>query len=169
MENASKALLMAGGILLALILLTAFVYLFGQVSQNAKEQDRLQQMEQINEFNAQYEAYQRNLLIGVDIASVCNKANSNNIKNQNKDINEEIHIYVTFMEGWEEFNKKTKYDMTTYDFDGMKKNNSDKFYSFKTKYFKCTKVEYNSDTGKVKALYFTEIDGIALLRNEVES
>lgn len=172
MENASKALIIAGGILLALILLATFVYLFGLMTQNTKEQDRVQLMEQIAEFNKQYESYERNLLRGVDIASVCNKANNYNIQNEKKDIKERIVIHVTLMADWENLSKNTDYimtDRTIFDFDKMKKNESSKFYEFKIKYFKCTKVEYSRETGKVTAMYFKEINGMALLKNEIES
>lgn len=168
MENASKALIIAGGILLALILLGTFVYLFGLMTQNTNEQDRVKLMEQIVEFNKEFESYERNLLRGVDIASVCNKANNYNIQNEKKDINESIVIHVTLMNDWEDLSKDTDYimtDRTKFDFDKMKKNESSKFYEFKTKYFKCTKVEYSQDTGKVTAMYFKEIDGIGLLRD----
>ena len=166
MENATKALIMAGGILLALIILAAFTYLMGQMSITAKEQDRVKLLEQVSEFNKQYEAYERNLLRGVDIASVCNKANSNNMINERKEIEEEIRVYVTFIQDWDDKAKDIKHDMTEFNFDNLKKNESDKFYTFKTKYFKCEKMEYNEDTAKVTALYFTEIDGKALLGGE---
>jgi len=171
MENASKALIIAAGVLLALILLGTFIYLFGQMSQVAREQDRVELMEQISEFNKQYESYQRNLLRGVDIASVCNKAKSYNEKNKRQDINEEIHVYVTLISDWDDFSKNTRYKMTDDDgpdWDNIRNNDSDSFYTFKIKYFKCDKIEYSKDTGKVTALYFTEID-VSDKFEEVES
>ena len=171
MENASKALIIAGGMLLALIILAAFVYLLGQMSLVTKEQDRVELMEQVNEFNKQYLAYERNLLRGVDIASVCNKAKSYNVKNRKQDIDEQIHIYVTLMSDWEIsdseiFSKDTQYKMTDEggpNWNDIRNNKSDIFYDFKIRYFKCNKVEYSKDTGKVTALYFAQIDGLKLL------
>ena len=81
MENATKALMIAAGILIAIMLMGSFIYLFNQISENTNAQDKEKLMEQINEFNKPYEAYQRNLIRGVEIASLCNKANSYNTKN----------------------------------------------------------------------------------------
>ena len=170
MENASKALVIAGGILIALMILASFMFLFNQMSENANLQDEQQKAEEIVEFNSPYEVYQRNLLRGYDIVTVSNKANDYNINYRNKteetDINQEIHIYVTFkLDDWEEFRKNTSYDLTAY-FKDLRKNNKEKFDIFEEKYFKCTKMEYNNITGKIKALYFEEQDGIALLEKD---
>ena len=89
MENASKALLIAAGILIAIIIIGAFVYLFGEMARYSDTQATGEQMEQINQFNKEYEAYQRNWLRGIEIASVTNKAQSYNIASNRKETGEE--------------------------------------------------------------------------------
>lgn len=166
MENATKALMIAAGILFALILFGTFIYLFTQISQNSNLQDKAKLMEQVNEFNKPYEAYQRNLIRGVEIASLCNRANSYNTQNYDLGKEEKIHIYITLtLEDWEEKRKNVQYDMTGYNFDQMKKNNAQGFHDFKIKYFKCEKIEYNKNTGKVNKMYFIEVDEEALFEN----
>lgn len=58
MENAAKALLMTGGILIAILLLTLFAYLFGQMAESTSNiYDTLEKSE-IAEFNQQFLNYE---------------------------------------------------------------------------------------------------------------
>lgn len=73
MENASKALLIAGGVLIALIIIGALMLMFTNLNdyQNTKvESDRT---EQITKFNNQYEAYNRKDVRGSELYSLLNK------------------------------------------------------------------------------------------------
>lgn len=164
MENASKALLIAAGILIAIIILGAFIYLFGEMARYSDTQATEEQMEQINQFNKEYEAYQRNWLRGIEIASVTNKAQSYNIASQRKETGEEIRIYMTLtLNSWESYQANRQYDITNVNFESMKNNQKDSFDVFKQKYFRCDRITYDENTGKVNALYFTEVDGLGIL------
>lgn len=95
MENASKALLMAAGILIGLILLTSGVYLFNTIrsSQQAKYANLSE--EQILAYNAEFESYDKQRMYGTDVITVLNKAIDLNTQNEwysNKD----YQIDVTF-------------------------------------------------------------------------
>lgn len=80
MENASKALLISGGILLTILTLSLIIYLSNNIQLIGKaEKDKITQ-KQLVEFNKQYEAYNRNLLYGTDVLTVVNKAKENNKK-----------------------------------------------------------------------------------------
>ena len=74
MENASKALLIAGGILLALLILSTLIYVGTTMSNMADQQNQSKQLEQTAEFNRTYEAYNRSRLYGTDVMSVVNRA-----------------------------------------------------------------------------------------------
>lgn len=79
MENSSKALLIAGGILIALIILSAFLIMHARLNSFSKRQETLKQQEQIEKFNAQYEAFNKKIMYGVDVITLTNKVNQNNL------------------------------------------------------------------------------------------
>lgn len=58
MENASKALLIAGGVLIAILLLTLFTYLFRQMSENTSSIYETLEKSEIAEFNQQFLNYE---------------------------------------------------------------------------------------------------------------
>ena len=62
MENASKALLMAGGILIAILVIGLVVYMFNTSSNLKKTSEDTELVEQIAAFNKEYEAYNKKLM-----------------------------------------------------------------------------------------------------------
>ena len=80
MENASKALLIAGGILIALIIITMFIMMFNRLSNIQVEQEEQAKIEQLAAFNAEYEAFNKKVMYGVDVISLINKVAENNRK-----------------------------------------------------------------------------------------
>ena len=78
--NASQALKMAGGILIAITIIATLAYSFGKFSPFQQQLEDIKQLEQTADFNKEYEVYNKNLMYGVDILSVLNKAASNNKK-----------------------------------------------------------------------------------------
>lgn len=79
MENASKALLMAAGVLIGILVLTLMAYLFidfGTISARIHSQVEQQQ---ISEFNTQFTSYENKSNITIyDIITVTNYAKENN-------------------------------------------------------------------------------------------
>ncbi len=78
MENASKALLIAGGILLAMLIMSLVLYVTTSMGDMAEAQDRRNLAEQIAEFNKSYEAYNKTRMYGTDVITVVNKAINHN-------------------------------------------------------------------------------------------
>lgn len=80
MENASKALIMAGEILIGIIILTLLVYVivtFGEFSKNYG--DRMSQQE-ITQYNSKFEVYEKKTnILGQDIVTLRNMIQQNNI------------------------------------------------------------------------------------------
>lgn len=73
MENASKALLMAGGVLIALLIISALVLMFSNLS-NYQQAGQVNDKEaQVVEFNNQYETYNRKNVRGSDLYSLLNR------------------------------------------------------------------------------------------------
>lgn len=81
MENASKALLMAAGVLMGLMILSLSIYLFTEfrgITDNFH--DNIEQ-NQINQFNSQFTSYEVKEYITIyDIISMANLATQNNKK-----------------------------------------------------------------------------------------
>ena len=78
MENASKALLIAGGMLLTMMIMAMLISLGISISDVAESQDKNQLTKQIQEFNKGYEAYNKTKMFGIDVITVTNKAINHN-------------------------------------------------------------------------------------------
>ena len=86
MENASKALLIAGGVLIAILILTLFAYLFGQMAENTSNIYNTIEQSEIAEFNQKFINYEgRGIgelsdkpLTVQDVATLINLAQDNN-------------------------------------------------------------------------------------------
>ena len=167
MENASKALVMAGGILITLLIIGLLVYTFGTMSGyfNAEQDEEVAQ--QLKVFNDQYESYNRKLLRGTDVISVINKAIDNNDKYGEHGYDEPnyiIEIQFIMMEELsysKEGNKKQFFktgDKNPYNISefGQIKNDAEAFTDFKRRVFDCIEIKYNVQTGRVNYMKFKE-------------
>lgn len=79
MENASKALIIAGGTLLALMVVAVLFMVIKSTGYNLRQQDRAVASEQLSKFNMKYESYDKNVR-GIDIRSLINMADDDNSK-----------------------------------------------------------------------------------------
>lgn len=74
MENASKALIMAGSVLIALMIIGALILTFSNLTAYQETNTRSTRSTQMAEFNSQYETYNRKDVRGSDLYSLLNKA-----------------------------------------------------------------------------------------------
>ena len=72
MENASKALIMAGSVLVSVLIIGLLVTMFNNLSNTKSTEQEAAETESITQFNARYEAYNRKMLYGTDIISLAN-------------------------------------------------------------------------------------------------
>lgn len=81
MENASKALLMAGGVLIGVLVISLAVYLFADFGATSAEINAQNAQKQITAFNSNFTAYQGNKdeITIYDIVSLATYAKENNI------------------------------------------------------------------------------------------
>lgn len=174
MENASKALLMAGGILIAILVIGVALYMFDSSSFLFQSSEDTELAKQIEAFNREYEAYNRKLMRGTDIVSIINKVNSNNKKYE--DIPEyQMSVEFTLIEelGYIKKEQKNNGKITVIIEKGEKTipvgtyNNNDNrwdeiklnieaFTDFKRRIFDCTNMEFNKQTGRVNKMSFKE-------------
>ena len=80
MENAARALEMAAGVLLGVLLMAAVAYFFSNIGVMPETQDQIMTQEQLTAFNKEFEVFQKSGMYGVDVISCLNKAKSNNEK-----------------------------------------------------------------------------------------
>lgn len=73
MENASKALLMAGGVLIAVLIIAILVRTFGTVGLFQKQKLTEEESRQIAEFNEQYLKYLNQYMYGTEVITIINK------------------------------------------------------------------------------------------------
>ena len=73
MENASKALIMAGSVLLALIVIGAFMLMLTNLTDYQEKTGTVIEQQQIVEFNNQFSTYDRTNLRGNDMLSLMNR------------------------------------------------------------------------------------------------
>lgn len=83
MENASKALLMAAGVLIGILIMSLTVYLFISFGSTSAEIHEKVHINQINNFNSQFTKYEGKEDITIhDVVSVAKLAKENNLKNE---------------------------------------------------------------------------------------
>ena len=94
MENASKAIIMAGSILIAVIIISLLVMFFQNLRGLAQTEKTLTIAEQAEEYNKPYEAYNRNIY-GSEILSIANKIEDYNKKQAEIEDYTPIELIVT--------------------------------------------------------------------------
>lgn len=111
MENAAKALEIAAGVILAVILMSLISYFFSTISEWPQQEEDTASAEQLAKFNLEYEVYEKSAMYGVDVISCLNKARSNNEKyvegggfltGSKYDSSYIINVYVSINEPLEE-------------------------------------------------------------------
>lgn len=161
MENASKALLMAAGVLIGVLILSLAIYLFSNFGSTSAEVHRQKEIQDINEFNTQFTSYEGKECTIHDIITVTDLAVNNN-DNYSLTDNSSNNYYISvniknrapnLQIGFNanKANDLIKYDeqhmITTKDKDGVE-------YQVLPKY--TCDVQINENTKRVKKIIFTK-------------
>lgn len=117
MENASKALLMAGGVLIALMVIGLLVLMFNQIGNYQNSQETNKKNSQLAEFNLDFERYLDDKgITGADVISLINKVIDYNTKakkggvTNSVDYNIKMSITISNLDGNDKsFNQKYAY------------------------------------------------------------
>lgn len=157
MENASKALLMAGEVLIAVIILSILAYTFQKMSAFAENYQDTKDHQKIVAFNTQYIKYatgteeENKYIYSEDVVTLTEKVlNWNTIT---ADDNEKIQLYILDKSGGKiyssetlipEFNRENFLD--TYKLRGNPTNAMMKEYKFSCK------IETNTNSGRVSGI-----------------
>lgn len=167
MENASKALLMAAGVLIGVLILSLAAYLFvyfGSTSQQIHEQN---EENQINELNSKFTSYvgKDNITI-YDVITVANLATENNKKYEFSTrrhaepiiASSDYYIHVKFKNDYIEFGNEVKSKTINTDYTKKIQEEVSKIKSGSSNElntYNCS-VEINSKTGRVWKVMFKE-------------
>lgn len=97
MENASKALVMAGGILIALLIIGALMLMINQVSDYQRTETDSEKTQQLADFNKEYVQFTYDDIKGYELISLVNKVIDYNIKEtvgNSVDYNKKITVSI---------------------------------------------------------------------------
>ena len=168
MENATRALAIAGGILIALLVVSLLVLGIGKLSSYYTAVDSAEYNKQIRDYNKQFETYNKNVVKGIELVSLCNLAEDTN-NDKFRDDYREIKLFV------KPSDKGVLNDIFV-DYDGLIRR-EDEYYDlldfykkiyknvkqkdmtnkFERAYFDCDEIIYDDSNAKVTALKFQEI------------
>ena len=95
MENASKALIIAGGILLTMAIVGLVIFAWNRFSDYYKNDDNLAEIDDLTKFNLQFTNYQRDDIHGYELASLANKVFDYNTRRSNAAGNKSNEWYNT--------------------------------------------------------------------------
>lgn len=183
MENAVQALRIAGGILIAMLVLSLIVFGIRRMSHYEQEKEESLEVEQIAEFNEPLLSYENAIVSGFKMISLANLSNDNNVRYSStidgyipiriyaKLLNEKGHLpgWNTYETGDHEKIKlstgtttKNKYfNMISYvgttGNGPYYKANKNAQNEFKNLYFQCVDITYDNTTGRVIQMVFEEI------------
>ena len=148
MENASKALIMAGGILIGILIISLGVYLFADFGTTSAEIHKENEQRQLTQFNTQFTVYEGRTNITVyELISVINLAKENNTQYSG------TNLYDDENNGYEILIYVDNTDVTDRDLSNLEdtyiKNGSEKFYT-------CTEINYHAGNGRVSRVNFKE-------------
>ncbi len=156
MENASKALLMAAGVLIGLMIISLGVYVFTSYSQTSKEIHQKVSEQQLVQFNSEYDVYiNRKDLTIYDINTVAGMALEFNLNAMSADSEERIKVNVTYSGGPGELKVEKSADLKNQMEQLIIKDSALITESNpKLPTYTCTKIEYSEKTGRVSHIYF---------------
>ena len=114
MENASKALLIAGGILLVMLIIGLLFFSWTKFSEFYSRNDELAEIEDISKFNLQFTNYKNRDVYGYELISLANKVADYNMRYSNASgaQNDEKYNKISMNININNMKDRFSYDMT---------------------------------------------------------
>lgn len=111
----------------------------------------------LKKFNSEYEFYNKEDLCGIDVTTVINKATDNNEKYEVE--KDENGYYIPNEENSIKIYVKLINNNQTYPMERIKEIGLESFVEFFGEVdFRCTKIEYHKNTGKVSSMTFESLN-----------
>lgn len=171
MENASKALIMAGGILIALLVIGALVLMFNQLSYYQRTETDSEKTQQLAYFNKEYLKYTYDDIKGYELISLVNKVIDYNIKEEvgnSVDYTKKITVVINMKEFKSKYGVKNITSLFTKDTYTI--NNSNTIFSADLNNFRSMENTYTlSAMNKLSANYDTLKQAKAENQNSYET
>lgn len=95
MENASTGLLIAGGMFIAIVVISLFILGFSNMNNMAQAKVDVELRQEIENFNKPFLAFNKTAMYGTDVISILNLAISNNRTNNVKP-GQELYVNISF-------------------------------------------------------------------------
>lgn len=152
MENATKALLIAGGILIAMLILSIGTYLFMTYGQLGERYEQNLTAGEIKKFNNNFIKFEgRADITAQEIVTLYKFVKAYNQKNETLIATIEVQNVIGTNIPNSSNMALTEAELV----DFIEKNSNDATNNNNIIYFECTKLEYNPDTGMVCEIEFT--------------
>lgn len=154
MENVSKFLLIAGGILITMITISVFYLMFDKSGDVADAMQANTTQKELVAFNTGFEAYNKKIMYGVDVISVINKAIDNNKDYYGTNLYDDYYVDIEFKYNGKTLNLKENESEIVKDYTSkVAEKDNNEIHNFKFAAFKCTGVKYvkSSDIKKQSA------------------
>lgn len=154
MENAARALTMAAGVLIGIMIISIAVYLFTSLGNTSSEIYSKVEQTKIDKFNSQFLKYYRlDTCTAHDIVSIANLAkNSNEYYELEEGSGYNYYVNVSVYNVSEKIEHFEKLDDAKYT--EFIQNNSTNEEKSEIKYFTCTKISQSNITGRVYQITF---------------
>ena len=153
MENATKALIIAGGMLIAMLIagLLAFGYTQLRNMQNTKVTE--EERQQIVAFNERFEAYNKTIVRGFQMISLANLVYDTNTRYSQEEGYTPVTITVDGLSASDSKNDNLEQYIQN-NYEGMSTNDKN---ALKQSYFQCTDVKYDNRNSRVISMHFEKV------------
>ena len=103
MENATKALLMAAGVLLTMLIVMLLLFFKGKITEFYDEQGKIEDIENVEIFNKHFTNYERKKVYGYELISLANMVEDYNTRHSASDgaQNDEKYKPITLVVSFE--------------------------------------------------------------------
>ena len=124
MENASKALLAAGGVLISVIIITLIVNIFQNAGKQSKTYKQSAQTDEITIFNSNFTKYLGKNLTIHEVVTICNFAKQNKVhevqienRKSEQDIQTDNSLIVVIEKNGKKLKKQPAYKIQVLEYD----------------------------------------------------
>lgn len=158
MENATKALIIAGGMLIAMLIVGLLVFGYTQLRQYQQTAYDEESTRQLADFNERFEAYNRTTVRGYQIISLGNLVYDTNIRYADYQGYEDVAVQVKGLTNLYDSNRSPdeKVDLVNFVQETYNRLNGDQKNAVKEAYFECTGVTYGV-FGRVTRMEFSNV------------